>query len=120
MVCKMELILFEIAVLFSFAGFYFGIKALLSFRNTPDDILRAKVFLTKNFLHNNFVIILIVGCLVFLHTILEFLEYGFEILSIPFTPTVRIIYALTLPIITFLLSFLAYYWNNALLKKMKC
>ncbi len=113
----MELKFFEVAVIFSIVGFYFAVKAFLSFRNTPDDILRAKIFLNKNFLRNNFVFVFIVGFLVSLHTILELLEYGFSKLSIQFTPAVHLLYASTLPIIALLMALLAYHWNNALFQK---
>jgi len=113
----MELTFFEVAVIFSIVGLYFAIKAFLSFRNTPEDILRAKIFLNKSFLRNNFVFIFIVGFLVSLHNILELIEYGFSKLSIQFTPTVHLLYASTLPIIALLMALLAYHWNNALFQK---
>lgn len=113
----MESILFKIALMFSFLGFYFASKAFLSFRNTADEVLRAKVFLTKNFLHNNFVFIFIVGSLVFLHTITELLIYDFVDSSIQFTLILRIFHVTTLPIATFLMAFLAYNWNHALFQK---
>ncbi len=113
----MESTLFMIAIMFSFLGFFFASKAFSSFINTSDDVLRAKVFLTKNFLRNNFVIIFIVGSLVFIHTITELLIYDFVDSSIPFTPILRIFHATTLPIATLLMAFLAYNWNHALFQK---
>lgn len=118
---EMESTFFKLAVLFSFVGFYYALKAFLSFRNTSDELLRAKVFLTKNFLHNNFVFIFIVGSivgsLVFIHTILELLKYEFADLSMPFAPILNIIYVTTLPVATLLMAFLAYHWNCALFQK---
>ncbi len=114
---EMESTFYELAVVFSFVGFYYASKAFLSFRNTSDELLRAKVFLTKNFLHNNFVFIFIVGSLVFIHTILELLKYEFADLSMPFATILNIIYATTLPVATLLMAFLAYHWNCALFQK---
>lgn len=113
----MYLIIFEIAVLFAVFGFYYAVKAFISFKNMPDDVLRAKIFLTKNFLRNNFVLVFIMCFFVFLHTILEFFEYGFINILISFVPAAQLLYALTLPITTFLMAFLAYQWNNAIFQK---
>jgi hypothetical protein len=113
----MELALYTITVLFSIVGFYFAIKAFLSFKSTPDDVLRAKVFLNKNFLRNNLISVFIVGALVLVHAILELVEYGLATLSIPFTSTIHILYSLTLPMIALLIAFLAYQWNKTLYKK---
>ncbi len=110
---KMELELDVIAVIFSIVGFYFAIRAFLSLKNTPDDIFRAKVFLNKNFLRDNLTIGFIVGALVCIHAILELIEYRFAILSIPFKPSVHLLYSLTLPIIALFVAFLAYHWNKA-------
>ncbi len=105
---------YGIAVLFSVAGFYFAVKAFLSFRNTPDDVLRAKIFLNKNFLRNNLILVFTVGALVCVHAVLEFIEYGF---ATPFTHAAGLIYSVTLPMIAFLMSLLAYLWNKALYRK---
>jgi hypothetical protein len=109
----MVLELYVVAVLFSIIGFYFAIKAFLSVKNTPDDVFRAKVFLNQNFLRNNLTIVLIVGALVFIHTILDLVEYRFAILSIPFKSTVHLFFSLTLPIIALSVASLAYHWNKA-------
>lgn len=109
----MELEIYVISVLFSIVGFYFAIKALLSLRNTPDDVLRAKVFLNKNFLRNNLTFVFIVGAAVCFHTISELMEY----FSISYTPIVRLFYSITLPISALSVAFLAYYWNKAFYKK---
>ncbi len=113
---KMEedIIFYGIAVLFSIAGFYFAVKAFLSFRNTPDDVLRAKIFLNKNFLRNNLILVFIAGALVCAHAVLEFMEYGF---AAPYTDATRLLYSITLPMIAFLMSLLAYLWNKALYRK---
>lgn len=109
----MEFELYLITVLFSIAGFFFAIRAFLSVKNTPDDVFRARVFLNKNFLRNNLTIVFIVGALVFIHTLLELIEYGFAIMSNPFKSTIHLLYSLTLPIIALSVAFLAYHWNRA-------
>ncbi len=108
-----NLIFYGIAVLFSIAGFIFAIKAFLFFRNTPDDVLRAKIFLNKNFLRNNLILVFTVGALVCVHAVLEFIE----VFTTPFTHAAGLIYSITLPMIAFLISLLAYLWNKALYKK---
>lgn len=113
----MESIIYGIATLLAIFGFYFAIKAFISFTNTPDDVLRAKIFLSKNFLHDNFIVIFIMGIFISLHTTLEFLEYSFINISIPFMPILNMLYAISLPITTFSMAFLAYQWNNALFQK---
>jgi hypothetical protein len=110
----MELELYLIAVIFSIVGFYFAIRAFLSLKNTPDDVFRAKVFLNKNFLRNNLTIVSILGILVFIHTILDLVEYKF---ADSFNSTVHLLYSLTLPIITLSVAFLTYHWNKAFYEK---
>ncbi|MDD5474755.1 MAG: hypothetical protein PHU34_11515 [Candidatus Methanoperedens sp.] len=112
-----SIIIYGIATLLAIIGFYFAIKAFISFTNMSDDVLRAKIFLSKNFLHDNFVVIFIMGIFVSLHTILEFIEYS--LISVPFMPTLNILYAISLPISTFSMAFLAYQWNSAMFQKKR-
>ncbi len=109
-----NLIFYGIAVLFSIAGFIFAIKAFVSFRNTPEDVLRAKIFLNKNFLRNNLILVFTVGALICVHAVLEFIEYGF---TTPFTQAASLFYSITLPMIAILMALLAYLWNKALYRK---
>lgn len=66
-----------IAILFAIIGIYFVIKAWILWTRTPDDVLRAKAFITKKFLHRNFILIFILIVLVAVHTFLEYFAiYG--------------------------------------------
>ncbi len=110
-----ELIILELAVLFAIVGLVIVLKASFLFKHTPDDILRAKVFLAKPFLYRNLCLVFIASALVALHTVLEFVEYGVVIqILIPYASNIHIIYSLTLAISMFLLALLAYYWCKLL------
>lgn len=109
-----ELIILELAVLFAIVGLVIVLKASFLFKRTPDDILRAKVFLAKPFLYRNLFIIFIVSALVALHTVLEFIEQGYIQILKPYELEIHIIYTLTLAIAMFLVAVLAYLWCRLL------
>lgn len=115
MVIKTELVILGLAVLLAIVGLFIVLKASFLFKRTPDDVLRAKVFLAKPFLYRNLIIIFMVSTLVSLHTVLEFIDYGVVIqILIPYASNIHIIYSLTLAISMFLLALLAYYWCKLL------
>ena len=107
---KNDLIILDIAVLFSIIGFYFAIKAYALFNRIDEDVLKAKVYLNKNFLRKNFILIFILIVLMFLHTVVEFLDYQ-DTLTSTFHP----IYLLTLTLSIILLACLAFYWSRILI-----
>lgn len=104
-----------IAMSFGIIGLYFYIKAWHLWGRMDNDTLRAKVFLTKEFLHRNFIIALIVGILVAFHTVMEFNEFfGYPSILVPFEEYIDSFYLFTLTATMALLVILAYYWCKLL------
>jgi hypothetical protein len=113
---ELQVIILVITVLIAIIGLYFAIKAWSSWVRVDDEILRARAFLTKQFLNRNFVLIFITGAFVGLHTLLEFIEiFGYPSALTQFAYPMRIIYFLTLTASMLLLVLLAYYWRKLLL-----
>lgn len=114
MFTELNSVIVMITVLIAFIGLFFSIKAWSSWRNMDNNMFRARVFLTKNFLNRNFSLVFIMGAFVGFHTILEFIEtFGFPL--IPFAKEVRTVYFSTLTISMVLLSLLAYQWFKLVL-----
>lgn len=109
-----ELIILELAVLFAIVGLVIVLKASFLFKRIPDDILRAKVFLAKPFLYRNLILVFLVSALVALHTVLEFIEYGYTQIPTRYVLEIRILYTLTLAIAMFLVAVLAHLWCRLL------
>lgn len=108
---ELQVVILVITVLIAIIGLYFAIKAWSSWRRIDDDILRARAFLTRQFLNRNFMLVFITGAFMGLHTILEFIEiFGFPSVLMQFAQEIRMLYFLTLTISMLLLVLLAYYW----------
>ncbi len=107
-----ELIILELAVLFAIVGLVIVLKASFLFKRIPGDILRAKVFLAKSFLYRNLILVFIVSALVALHTVLEFIKYGYILKA--YELDIQILYTLTLAVAMFLVAVLAYLWCRLL------
>ncbi len=107
-----------VAILFAIIGIYFIIRAWILWTRTPDDVLRAKAFIAKQFLHRNFIIIFILIVLVAIHTFLEyFVIYGYPLYLAQFERFMSMFYLSLLPVSMFLLAILAYYWYRLLSPK---
>lgn len=108
---ELQVVILAITVLIAIIGLYFSIKAWSSWVRVDDEIIRARAFLTRQFLNRNFMLIFITGAFVGLHTILEFIEiFGYPSALMQFAQEIRILYFLTLTISMLLLVILAYYW----------
>jgi len=108
---ELQVVILITTVLITIIGLYFAIKAWSSWRCLDDEIIRARAFLTREFLNRNFMLVFITGAFVGLHTILEFIEiFGYPTALIQFAQEIRILYFLTLTISMLLLVLLAYYW----------
>lgn len=108
---ELQISFIVIAISFGIIGLYFYTKAWHLWRHIDNDTLRAKAFLTKEFLHRNFIIALIVGILVAFHTVMEFNEFfGYPSILIPFEKYIESFYLFTLTATMALLVILAYYW----------
>ena len=106
---KTETILLELSVIFAFIGLYYAFRAWILLKNTSGDVLRAKAFLTKPFLHSTIYLVFVVCIMVALHTIFEFVEYGyFPIPLLYFVSEIHILYTLTLTVSMALLAYLAH------------
>lgn len=104
-----------IAILSAIIGIYFVIRSWILWTHTPDDIRRAKVFLTRKFLYRNFMINVIVLILVAIHIFLEFLvEYGFPSYFARFKLLMSVLYISLLSISMILLATQSYHWFTLL------
>ncbi|VVB89894.1 Uncharacterised protein [uncultured archaeon] len=107
-----------VAILFAIIGIYFVIRAWILWTRTPNDVLRAKAFITKQFLHRNFILIFILIVLVAIHTFLEFFViYGYPLYLARFEHLMSIFYLSLLSVSMILLAILAYYWYGLLSPK---
>jgi hypothetical protein len=108
---ELQVVILATTVLIAIIGLYFSIKAWSSWVRVDDEIIRARAFLTRQFLNRNFMLIFITGAFVGLHTLLEFIEiFGYPSALMQFAQEIRILYFLTLTISMLLLVILAYYW----------
>jgi hypothetical protein len=107
-----------VAILFAIIGIYFVIRAWILWARTPDDVLRAKAFLTKQFLNRNFILIFILIIIVVIHTFLEFFViYGYPLYLARFERLMSMFYLSSLSFLMLLLAILAYYWYGLLSPK---
>ncbi len=107
-----------VAILFAIIGIYFVIRAWILWTRTPDDVLRAKAFITKQFLHRNSILIFILIVLVAIHTFLEFfIIYGYPLYLAQFERLMSMFYLSLLSVSMLLLAILAYHWNRLLSPK---
>lgn len=110
---RYQIILISISLIFAIIAVYLSIKSLESWKENDSDIIKARVFLNKSFLNNNFKITLalvwiIIG-LVSIHSIMEYLKfngsifYGFDL-----------IYYGVLPLAMLSLVLITYMWFKVL------
>lgn len=117
---ELQVIVLLITALIAIIGLYFSIKAWSSWRRTDDEVLRARAFLSRQFLNRNFMFVFITGAFVGIHTLLEFVEiFGYPSALMQFAQEIRIFYFLTLTISMLLLVLLAYYWCKLFSSSMK-
>jgi ABC-type dipeptide/oligopeptide/nickel transport system permease component len=106
------------AILFAIIGMYFVIRAWILWARTPDDVLRAKAFITRQFLHRSFILIFILIVLVAFHTFLEFfVVYGYPSYLGQFEHLISVFYLSLLSVSMLLLAILAYYCHRLLSPK---
>jgi hypothetical protein len=99
------------AILSAIIGIYFVIKSWILWTRTPDDLRRAKVFLTKRFLYRNFIINIIVIVLLAIHIFLEFFaDYAYPLYFAQFERSMSVFYLSLLSISMLLLAILSYHW----------
>lgn len=115
MYAELQVIIISTSVLFAVIGLYLAIRAWSSWTRTDEEVLRAKAFITIQFLHRNFMLIFLMGGFIALHTFLEFIEiFGYPSLLISIAKHIRILYFLTLTVSTLMLVLLGYYWCKLL------
>ena len=65
-----------ITAVFGILGIFLFIRLFLSVKSLNSETLKARVFLSENFVMNNVVIIFIVGLLIAIHNFIEYLGLG--------------------------------------------
>lgn len=112
---KLDIVLLGFSVLAAFVALFYINRAWFLLTLTPDEVLRAKAFLTKPFLHRNFVFIFVVSIFIAIH-ILEFAElFGYPV-NFKLFFFIHIVYILTL-MGSMILFALLYYWHRLLSSK---
>lgn len=115
MFMELQVVILATTVLIAIIGLYFSIRAWSSWVRVDDEVLRARAFLTREFLNRNFVLIFSTGAFVGLHTLLELIEiFGYPPALTQFAQQIRIISFSTLTASMLLLVLLAYYWRKLL------
>ncbi len=106
------------SLIFAFIATCISISNLIRWKKIEPDTMKARVFLNKSFIDNNFkltlVIVIIAGGLVSLHSLLEY----FELVGIDFKGFYIFYYGL-LPVVTGTLMLMAYMWYKLLNVKSK-
>jgi hypothetical protein len=112
-------VIFIVIMVFIAINVYFSIIAWLSWKRTDDGVIRAKSFLSKDFLNRNFILVFLTGASFGLHTFLEFIEtFEYPEAWTQFAQQIRIISFLTLTASMLLLVLLEYYWCKLLIRKI--
>ncbi|MFQ6071942.1 MAG: hypothetical protein ACE5KT_04470 [Methanosarcinales archaeon] len=97
------------ALLCALIGLYITLRVWSIWRHTDINLIRAKVFLKKDFLNKNFIFVFLVGALVSLHVIFEFMEFYGTIPSVVL-PFWDLVYIIEISTVLILLVILAYEW----------
>jgi|SRR3989304_5188319 len=108
-----------IGILFAIIGLYYSSRSWFIWKNMDEDTVRAKVFLTKDFLNENFKIMLIVGFLVAVQFIFELTQFfGFSSIFFVSGQQIEAIYLGTLTLTMLLMVLSAYFWYRLLYFKI--
>lgn len=107
-----------ISLLFAVIAACISILNWISWNKIETDTMKARVFLDKSFLKSNFRVtiatVVIVGGMVGLHSLMEYLE----LVGMDFSGFYIFYYGL-LPVATFCLMLMAYMWHKLLNMKLK-
>lgn len=110
--------LIAFSLIFAVIAAYISILNLIRWKKIEPDTMKARVFLDKSFIDNNFkltlVIVIIVGGLVSLHSVMEF----FDLVGVDLKKLDIFYYGL-LPVTTGTLMLMAYMWYKLLNMKSK-
>ena len=76
---KIQIILISFSIIFALVAAYLSLKSMKSWKENDFDTIKAKVFLDKSFLNNNFkftvALVWIMIGFVSIHSILEYVEF---------------------------------------------
>ena len=110
------LIVINLAMIFVIIGSFFAAKSILLWRKTNLAGIGVEVTKSRSFLHNNFLLVLLVGAFTGIHVFLEFLQFTITIESPYFNVLFYVLYYSTLLAIVFVLSLLSFKWYKLLSK----
>ncbi|MDW7776195.1 MAG: hypothetical protein SCH39_07685 [Methanosarcinales archaeon] len=108
-----------ITVVFGIFGIFLFIKLFSSLKSVNIEILRARVFLSDNFVMKNVVIIFIVGLLISIHNFIEYLglgQPGFYYGTLSATFPMRLFAVTELFVAILLVEWLMYRWIRIIKK----
>lgn len=109
MILKTETILLGLSVIFAVTGLFYVFRAYLLLNKIPDDVLRAKAFLTKSFLHRTILLIFVVCITVAIHIIFKFAEYGYMPVQLPYlVPGIDVVNTMSLAVSMGVLAYIAH------------
>ncbi|VVB93995.1 Uncharacterised protein [uncultured archaeon] len=64
------------SIILALIGFYFVVRIWMKWKNLDKDVFKARVFLDKNFLEKNWILVFLSGASLTIHQSLEFIKYS--------------------------------------------
>ncbi len=115
---KLDVVMIGVSVLAAFAALFYISRAWFSLTLTSDEVLRAKAFLTKPFMHRNFMFVFVMSIFIVTHTVFEYAELvGYPSNLGTFSTIIHLLYISALMISMILLALLAHHWHRLLSSK---
>ncbi|MCX9014257.1 MAG: hypothetical protein OIN89_05620 [Candidatus Methanoperedens sp.] len=110
------LIVLILAIVFVIIGSFYATRSMILWRRTSISGVGAAVTKSRSFLHNNFVLVILVGAFAGLHVLLELIQDTVSIESPYINGLFYVLYYITLLAIVAILSVLSFMWYKLLLK----
>ncbi len=103
------------SVIISLIGLFFVIKIWMVWKHVDKEILKARVFLNKNFLEKNWICIFMAGAFIAVRRVMQLLE----LLGFPIINSDTILFDLMGLAVISLLVLLVYYWYRLIYSRIK-
>lgn len=110
------LIVLILAIMFVIIGSFYATRSMILWRRTSIAGVGVEVTKSRSFLHNNFILVLLVGAFAGLHVLIELIQNTISIESPYINGLFDVLYYITLLAIVMILSVLSFMWYKLLLK----
>lgn len=110
------LIILGLAIVFVVTGAFYATRSMILWRRTNIAGVGVEVTKSRSFLHNNFVLVILVGAFAGVHVLLELTQDTITVESPVIKELFPLIYYITLLAIVVILSVLSFMWYKLLLK----